>query len=68
MFKIIVLVEDDVVIRENYLVVLCVQGYYVDVYEDRFSVLCVFNVNLFDFVIIDIGLKEEMEGGFLLCQ
>ena len=66
--KTIALVEDDAAIRENYLAVLRAQGYHVDAYEDRPSASRAFNANLPDLAIIDIGLKEEMEGGFLLCQ
>ncbi len=62
--KTIALVEDDAAIRENYLAVLRAQGYHVDAYEDRPSASRAFNANLPDLAIIDIGLKEEMEGGF----
>ena len=66
--KTIALVEDDAAIRENYIVALKAQGYQVDAYEDRPSAADAFNNELPNLAIIDIGLKEEMEGGFLLCQ
>ena len=66
--KTIALVEDDAAIRENYIVALKAQGYQVNAYEDRPSAADAFNNELPDLAIIDIGLKEEMEGGFLLCQ
>lgn len=66
--KTIALVEDDAAIRENYIVALRAQGYQVHAYEDRPTAADAFNTTLPDLAIIDIGLKEEMEGGFLLCQ
>ena len=66
--KTIALVEDDAAIRENYRVALRAQGYKVNAFEDRPSATQAFNEALPDLAIIDIGLKEEMEGGFLLCQ
>ncbi|MBZ2164246.1 proteobacterial dedicated sortase system response regulator [Alteromonas stellipolaris] len=66
--KTIALVEDDAAIRENYLVALRSQGYKVNAFEDRPSATQAFNEALPDLAIIDIGLKEEMEGGFFLCQ
>ncbi|GEA12864.1 proteobacterial dedicated sortase system response regulator [Alteromonas sp. KUL49] len=64
----IALVEDDPAIRENYIVALKAQGYTVNAYEDRPSAAIAFDTKLPDLAIIDIGLKEEIEGGFLLCQ
>ncbi len=64
----IALVEDDPAIRENYIVALKAQGYSVNAYEDRPSASAAFDSKLPDLAIIDIGLKEEIEGGFLLCQ
>lgn len=68
MAKTIALVEDDPAIRENYIVSLKAQGYNVNAFEDRPSAADAFNHTLPDLAIIDIGLKDEMEGGFLLCQ
>ncbi|MCW8109232.1 proteobacterial dedicated sortase system response regulator [Alteromonas ponticola] len=64
----IALVEDDKAIRENYIVALRAQGYAVNAYSDRPSASKAFAEQLPDLAIIDIGLVDEMEGGFLLCQ
>lgn len=66
--KTIALVEDDAAIRENYIVALKAQGYQVQAYEDRPTAADAFSTSLPDLAIIDIGLKDEMEGGFVLCQ
>lgn len=66
--KTIALVEDDAAIRENYIVALKSQGYAVNPFEDRPSASASFAHELPDLAIIDIGLKEEIEGGFMLCQ
>lgn len=64
----IALVEDDPAIRENYTLALQSQGYVVQAYSDRPSAEAAFNTALPDLAIIDIGLHDEMEGGFVLCQ
>lgn len=64
----IALVEDDLAIRENYTLALKSQGYLVKAYADRSSAELAFRTSLPDLAIIDIGLKDEMEGGFALCQ
>jgi two-component system OmpR family response regulator len=64
----IALVEDDPAIRENYTLALQSQGYSVQAYSDRPSAESAFRQTLPDLAIIDIGLKQEMEGGFALCQ
>lgn len=66
--KTIALVEDDAAIRENYIVALKTHGYTVNAFEDRPSASASFAHELPDLAIIDIGLKEEIEGGFMLCQ
>lgn len=66
--KTIALVEDDPAIRENYTLALESQGYTVQAYADRPTAEQVFRHSLPDLAIIDIGLKDEMEGGFALCQ
>jgi two-component system OmpR family response regulator len=66
--RIIALVEDDPAIRENYTLALESQGYAVQAYSDRPTAEAAFKQALPDLAIIDIGLKQEMEGGFVLCQ
>lgn len=68
MSKRIALVEDDVAIRDNYRSALNKQGYEVLCYEDRVTASDAFLQRLPDLAIIDIGLKEEIDGGFTLCQ
>ncbi|MEW9798891.1 proteobacterial dedicated sortase system response regulator [Alteromonas sp. CYL-A6] len=64
----IALVEDDAAIRDNYAAALKNQGYQVNSYADRPSASAAFAQALPDLAIIDIGLNDEMEGGFMLCQ
>ena len=64
----IALVEDDIAIRDNYTAALTGQGYTVNAFADRPSASAAFTQSLPDLAIIDIGLKDEMEGGFMLCQ
>lgn len=66
--KVIALVEDDAAIRENYKAALLSQGYEVRSFSDRPSASQAFSESLPDLAIIDIGLNDEMEGGFVLCQ
>ncbi|MGP4845030.1 proteobacterial dedicated sortase system response regulator [Marinobacter sp. 1Y8] len=64
----IVLVEDEPAIRENYRDALERRGYQVSVFADRPSALEGLKGNMPDLAIIDVGLGEEIEGGFDLCQ
>ncbi|MCY7295172.1 proteobacterial dedicated sortase system response regulator [Alteromonas sp. a30] len=68
MAKRIALIEDDPAIRENYTSALENQGYQVISYEDRLNATRAFETRLPDLAIIDIGLKDEIDGGFALCQ
>lgn len=68
MLKTIALVEDDLALRENYIAALSKQGYVVKAYETRPQAEQAFTVQLPDLAIIDIGLKDEIDGGFSLCQ
>ncbi len=68
MSKRIAIVEDEAAIRENYADVLRSQGYQVQTYVDRESATQAFSLRLPHLVILDIGLEEEYEGGFILCQ
>ncbi len=66
--KRIAIVEDEAAIRENYKDVLQQQGYQVQTYANRPQAMQAFNVRLPDLAIIDIGLEDEIDGGFTLCQ
>jgi two-component system OmpR family response regulator len=68
MTKRIAIVEDEAAIRENYADVLRSQGFQVQTYADRSTATQAFNIRLPNLVILDIGLNEEYDGGFLLCQ
>jgi len=64
----IAIVEDDQAIRANYADVLRRSGYEVAVHSDRTSALQSFHTRLPDLAIVDIGLGEEIDGGFTLCR
>ncbi len=68
MTRLVALVEDEAAIRENYEDALREQGYDVATYADRSSAMTAFNDKLPDMAIIDIGLGDEVEGGFDLCR
>ena len=64
----IVLIEDEPAIRENYRDAFERRGYHVSAYGDRASAFQVLRHSLPDLAIIDVGLGDEPEGGFTLCQ
>ncbi|MFT5133585.1 MAG: two-component system OmpR family response regulator [Gammaproteobacteria bacterium] len=64
----IALVEDEAAIRENYSDALKKQGYLVKSYDNRELALKAFAQELPDMAIIDIGLGDDVEGGFELCR
>ena len=66
--KAISIVEDDAAIRANYVAALTRDGYRVHDYPDRLSALTAFRNRLPDLVIIDVNLKDDVEGGFELCR
>jgi len=66
--KRITIVEDETAIRENYIDVLKKHGYSVQGYDNRPGALAAFEQRLPDLAIIDIGLQDEIDGGFSLCQ
>jgi len=68
MVKRIAIVEDEAAIRENYADVLRAQGYQVQTYANRESATSAFSIKLPHLVILDIGLEQEYDGGFTLCQ
>ncbi len=64
----IAIVEDEIAIRRNFEDALRRQGYQVSGYADRKSALAAFSSRLPDMVIIDVGLGDDVEGGFELCR
>jgi two-component system OmpR family response regulator len=68
MSKQIALVEDDAAIRDNYVSALTKQGYQVRAYSSRAEAEAAFSLQLPDLAIVDIGLQDEIDGGFAVCQ
>lgn len=68
MSKRIAIVEDEPAIRENYAAAFRREGYSVELYEARRPAMDAFESRLPDLVVIDINLKDEVEGGFELCR
>jgi two-component system OmpR family response regulator len=68
MSKRVAIVEDEAAIRENYADLLRSQGYQVQTYANRSDATHAFNLRLPNLVILDIGLEDEYDGGFTLCQ
>ena len=64
----VAVVEDEHALRENYADVLRKQGYSVQTFANRKDAMLVFEQRLPDLAIIDIGLEDEVDGGFTLCQ
>lgn len=68
MAKLIAIVEDEPAIRDNYADVLKKQGYEVALFKNRKEALAAFNKKLPDLALLDIGLEDEIDGGFELCR
>lgn len=68
MARSIAIVEDEPAIRDNYVDVLSHHGYHVNAYPNRPTALAAFEQLLPELVIIDVGLEDEIEGGFDLCR
>ena len=64
----IAIVEDEPAIRENYADVLRRQGYEVAAYANRRDALAAFRTRLPELAVIDIGLGDDVDGGFTLCR
>ena len=64
----IAIVEDDPAIRANYADVLRRQGYEVAVHAGPADGAAAFRTRLPDLAIVDIGLGDEIDGGFTLCR
>jgi len=64
----IAIVEDEATIRHNYEDALRRFGYRVTGFGDKDSAMAAMTRRLPDLVIIDVGLGDEIEGGFELCR
>src|SRR5947207_1459280 len=64
----IAIVEDEPAIRANYADVLRRQGYEVAAYAKRDEALTAFRTRLPDLALVDIGLGDEVDGGFTLTR
>jgi two-component system, OmpR family, response regulator len=64
----IAVVEDEPAIRENYADVLRKHGYEVATFASRPAAMQAFRTQLPSLAIIDVGLGDEMEGGFTLWR
>lgn len=64
----IAIVEDEATIRHNYEDALRRYGYQVSGYGDKHSAMVALKRRLPDLVIIDVGLGDDVEGGFELCR
>ena len=68
MSKRIAIVEDEAAIRENYAAAFRREGYAVDLYDARGPAMDAFAARLPDLVVIDVNLRDDVEGGFELCR
>lgn len=66
--KTIAIVEDEAAIAANYRDALQRVGYNAVLYSSRPEAQAAFDKSLPDLAIIDIGLGDEIEGGFELCR
>lgn len=64
----IAIVEDESAIAANYRDALQRRGFEVSVHDNRDSASRAFERKLPDLAIIDVGLGDEVEGGFDLCR
>jgi len=64
----IAIVEDEPSIRENYADAFKQQGYKVSQYASRGEAIKAFDTRLPDLALLDIGLQDDVEGGFEVCR
>lgn len=64
----IAIIEDEPAIRANYCDALTKYGYDVVDFDNRRDALAHFEQALPDLVIIDVGLGDDVEGGFEICR
>ena len=68
MHRTIAIVEDEPALRQNYADVLKNQGYQVALFANRKDAIQSFKRTLPDLALLDIGLEDEVDGGFELCR
>jgi two-component system OmpR family response regulator len=66
--KRIAIVEDEPAIRANYADALRRQGYEVAAYANRVDAIDAFRTRLPDLALVDIGLGDDIDGGFALTR
>jgi two-component system OmpR family response regulator len=66
--KRIAIIEDEKAIRDNYAAAFRREGYAVDAFDARTPAMNAFESRLPDLVVIDVNLKDDVEGGFELCR
>ena len=64
----VALVEDEPALRDNVADALRRHGYEVATYGARDEALAAFRARLPDLALIDIGLADDVDGGFALCR
>jgi len=64
----IAIVEDEPAIRANYAEALRRHGYEVATYATRLDALAAFRTRLPDLALVDIGLGDDVDGGFTLTR
>lgn len=64
----IAIVEDEPAIRANYADALRRHGYEVAAYANRAEALAAFRTRLPDLALVDIGLSDDVDGGFALVR
>jgi len=64
----IAIIEDEAAIAANYRDALQRQGFRVSLFSNRESANTAFSRQLPDLAIIDVGLGDDIEGGFELCR
>ena len=64
----IAIIEDEPEIRANYCDALKKYGYDVVGFDNRLDAMAHFEHSLPDLVIIDVGLGDDIEGGFEVCR
>jgi two-component system OmpR family response regulator len=64
----IAVVEDEPALRDNVADALRRHGYDVAAYADHAGAIDAFRIRLPDLALIDVGLGEDIDGGFALCR